>query len=58
MLYEVITILFDWYFEMDVNRVVQTTDTIELRYGSMGIERTIHLDQTSHPADIAPSVAA
>jgi Family of unknown function (DUF6152) len=50
-------ILFDWYFEMDVNRVVQTADAIELRYGSMGIERTIHLDQTAHPADIVPSVA-
>jgi hypothetical protein len=49
-------ILFDWYFEMDVNRVVQRTDTIEMLYGSMGIVRTIHLDQNEHPADIEPSV--
>ena len=50
-------ILFDWYFEMDVNRIVQTTNEIRLLYGSMGIERTIHLDQTSHPADLEPSVS-
>jgi hypothetical protein len=50
-------ILFDWYFEMDVNRIVQTSDAIRMLYGSMGIERTIHLDQTEHPADIELSVA-
>jgi hypothetical protein len=50
-------ILFDWYFEMDVNRIVQRTDAIQLHYGSMGIERTIHLDQTEHPTDIEPSVS-
>jgi hypothetical protein len=50
-------ILFDWYFEMDVNRIVQTSGEIRMSYGSMGIERTIHLDQGEHPADIVPSVA-
>jgi len=50
-------ILFDWYFEMDVNRIVQTADEVRMSYGSMGIERTIHLGQSEHPADIAPSVA-
>jgi Family of unknown function (DUF6152) len=49
-------IIFDWYFEMDVNRIVQRDATIELQYGSMGIERTIHLDMSEHPADITPSV--
>ena len=49
-------IIFDWYFEMDVNRIVQTGDEIQMLYGSMGIERTIHLDQESHPANITPSV--
>jgi len=48
-------ILFDWYFEMDVNRIVQTGDEIRLQYGSMGIERTIHLDLDAHPAGIEPS---
>jgi hypothetical protein len=50
-------ILFDWYFEMDVNRIVQTTGQIRMLYGSMGIERTIHLDESEHPDDVAPSVA-
>ena len=47
-------ILFDWYFEMDVNRITQTEHEIKLFYGSMGIERTIHLDQRAHPAVIEP----
>jgi hypothetical protein len=50
-------ILFDWYFEMDVNRIVQAAGEIRMLYGSMGIERTIHLDQDAHPAGIVPSVA-
>jgi hypothetical protein len=50
-------IIFDWYFEMDVNRIVQEQDTIRMRYGSMGIERTIHLGMTEHPADIEPSIS-
>jgi hypothetical protein len=50
-------ILFDWYFEMDVNRIVQRADEIYMQYGSMGIERTIHLDQSDHPTDVEPSVS-
>jgi hypothetical protein len=50
-------ILFDWYFEMDVNRIVQSDNEIRLRYGSMGIERTIHLDQDRHPDVIEPSLS-
>jgi hypothetical protein len=50
-------ILFDWTFEMDVNHITHTEDTIRMRYGSMGIERTIHLGMDAHPADIEPSVA-
>jgi hypothetical protein len=50
-------ILFDWYFEMDVNRIVQKGGEIQMLYGSMGIERTIHLDETAHPADIEASVS-
>jgi hypothetical protein len=50
-------ILFDWYFEMDVNRIVQTADAIRMHYGSWGIERTIHLDRTEHPANIERSVS-
>ncbi len=50
-------ILFDWTFESDVNRVVQERDRIVLRYGSMGLERTIHLNVTEHPTSVAPSRA-
>jgi hypothetical protein len=50
-------ILFDWSFEHDINRITQTEDEIKMIYGSMGIERTIHLNMSEHPADIAPSLA-
>lgn len=50
-------ILFDWTFETDVNQIEQSERTVIMRYGSMGIERTIHLDMSSHPDDIAPSRA-
>jgi hypothetical protein len=51
------SILFDWTFESDVNRIVQEDDRIALTYGSMGLERTIHLNVAQHPADITPSRA-
>ena len=51
------SILFDWTFESDVNRIVQTDDRIVLTYGSMGLERTVHLNVAQHPADITPSRA-
>jgi hypothetical protein len=50
-------IMFDWAFETDVNRIEQTADTITLRYGSMGLERTIHLKMAEHPSDVGPSRA-
>jgi hypothetical protein len=50
-------ILFDWTFEEDVNRITQSADEIKLFYGSMGIERTIHLNMSEHPADIEPRLA-
>jgi hypothetical protein len=50
-------ILFDWAFETDVNRIEQTADKVTLRYGSMGLVRTIHLNLDAHPRGIAPSRA-
>jgi hypothetical protein len=50
------SIIFDWTFEQEVNRIEQTDTTVRLIYGSMGLDRTIHLDMANHPADIAPSV--
>lgn len=47
-------ILFDWTFEMDVNRIEQSESELRLRYGSMGIERTVHLDRDEHPLDLEP----
>lgn len=50
-------ILFDWTFETDINRITQSPTEIKMLYGSMGLERTIHLDQREHPASLLPSVA-
>jgi hypothetical protein len=51
------SILFDWTFEADVNRIEQADDRIVLRYGSMGLERTVHLNVTEHPAGLTLSRA-
>jgi hypothetical protein len=53
---DVTNILFDWSFEADVNRITQEDDRITLLYGSMNLERTIHL-ATEHPKDLAPTRA-
>jgi len=52
---EITNILFDWTFEADVNRILQEEDRITLQYGTMGLERTIHLDGGGPPDDLAPS---
>jgi hypothetical protein len=50
-------ILFDWGFETFTNRITQDENAIRIQYGAPGIDRTIHLNETVHPADIEPSVA-
>jgi hypothetical protein len=50
-------ILFDWTFESDVNRIRQEDDRITLTYGSIGLERTIHLHLSEHPPDVVASRA-
>jgi hypothetical protein len=50
-------IFFDWEFDRHVNEIIQTEDTITLKYGLMDIERTIHMDMNEHPDDIRPSRA-
>jgi hypothetical protein len=50
-------IIWDWTFEADINRITQTETEIKMLYGSMGIERTIHLDMSAHPAAIEPTLA-
>jgi hypothetical protein len=54
---ETTNILFDWTFESDVNRITQEDDRITLLYGTLGLERTIHLNMTEHPAGLVPSRA-
>jgi hypothetical protein len=54
---ETTSILFDWTFDGPVNRIEQTGDAIVLRYGQMGLERTIHLNAAARPANVAPSRA-
>jgi hypothetical protein len=49
------SIVSDWGGE-PVNRITQSTDTIELEYGRLGLERTIHMNAT-HPKSIVPSRA-
>jgi hypothetical protein len=50
-------IIWDWTFEADINRITQTATEIKMLYGSMGVERTIHLDMAEHPAGIEPTLA-
>ena len=54
---ETTSILFDWTFDGPVNRIIQSNDTIVIRYGQMSLERVVHLDMAAHPADIEPSRA-
>ncbi len=48
------SILSDWSGE-PVNRITQSSDTITLQYGFLGLERSIHMNLTEHPATLAPS---
>jgi hypothetical protein len=50
------SILSDWGGE-GVNRITQGPETIALQYGRLGLERTIHMNATAHPARIEPSRA-
>jgi hypothetical protein len=54
---ETTSILFDWTFDGPVNRIEQTDDAITLRYGQMGLERTIHMNVAARPANVASSRA-
>jgi hypothetical protein len=54
---ETTSVLFDWTFDGPVNRIEQTEETITLRYGQMGLARTIHMFAAGPPANVAPSRA-
>ena len=50
-------IFFDWEFDRHVNEIIQTEDSITLKYGLMDIVRTIHMNMDEHTNDITPSRA-
>jgi hypothetical protein len=54
---EPISILVDWSYDSPVNRITQSEESIKLEYGKFDYTRTIHLDQSSHPENLEPSVA-
>src|SRR5687768_4293466 len=49
-------ILFDWGFETFTNRITQDENVIRIQYGAPGIDRTVHLGEAAHPANVEPSV--
>jgi len=51
---QITSILFDWVFDGTINRITQRGNTITFEYGR-GLERTVHMDMTEHPAGVAPS---
>jgi hypothetical protein len=51
------SILFDWTFDGPVNRIIQTSNTIVIRYGQMDLERTVYMDMAAHPTRVQPSRA-
>ena len=38
------------------NEIIQGEDIIELKFGYMNVERTIHMDMDTHPENIVPSL--
>ena len=54
---ETTSIIFDWAFDGPVNRITQNKDTIVLQYGQLGFTRTVHMNMTSHPANVKGSRA-
>jgi hypothetical protein len=53
---EITSILFDWVFDGPINRITRGDGTITLEYGR-GLKRTVDMNATSHPGNIARSRA-
>jgi hypothetical protein len=51
---EITSVLFDWVFDGPINRITQGEEAITFEYGR-GLTRTIDMDMTNHPANLAPS---
>lgn len=54
---EASNVFFDWTFDRHVNEIIQTDDTITMKYGLMDLVRTVHLGMDKHPDNIVPSQA-
>jgi hypothetical protein len=54
---ETTSIIFDWTFDGPVNRITQSGDRIVIRYGQLNLQRTIYMNQKTHPANVKPSRA-
>jgi hypothetical protein len=53
---QITSILFDWVFDGAINRITQSATAIKMEYGA-GLTRTVHMNMTTHPANVAPSRA-
>jgi hypothetical protein len=51
---QITSILFDWVFDGAINRITQSANAIKMEYGA-GLTRTVHLNLSTHPANVAPS---
>jgi hypothetical protein len=51
---QITSILFDWVFDGAINRITQSANAIKMEYGA-GLTRTVHMNITVHPANVAPS---
>ncbi len=54
---ETTSILFDWTFDGPVNRITPNGDSLVIRYGQHGLERTIHMNLDGHPPNVEPTRA-
>ena len=52
-----VNIFHDWTFDQHVNEILQTENTITLKYGFMDLVRIIHMTLEEHPADMTPTRA-
>ena len=50
-------IIFGWTHDQNVNKITQTKDALTLTYGYMDFVRTIYLNLSEHPKNLAPSIA-
>ena len=49
-------IILDWTRQSHVNDISQDENRVTIRYGYLDLARTIHLDLSSHPETLTPSI--